>query len=100
MGMEDMVSDYHDYLFHIKGFFIGEAMALANLAGHRDVRVYGRDDVEDWLAMRGYTKISCIYGCSMGGAVVLRFLADGRIGTETWSMAGLPSCSQKSLQGP
>ena len=25
---EDMVSDYHDYLFHIKGFFIGEALAL------------------------------------------------------------------------
>ena len=23
-----MVSDYHDYLFHIKGFFIGEALAL------------------------------------------------------------------------
>ena len=27
-GTEDMVSDYHDYWFHIKGFFIGEAIAL------------------------------------------------------------------------
>ena len=27
-GTEDMVQDYHDYLFHIKGFFIGEALAL------------------------------------------------------------------------
>lgn len=27
-GTEDMVSDYHDYRFHIKGFFIGEALAL------------------------------------------------------------------------
>ena len=27
-GTEDMVSDYHDYWFHIKGFFIGEALAL------------------------------------------------------------------------
>ncbi|MBP0970031.1 MAG: hypothetical protein J5744_07795 [Oscillospiraceae bacterium] len=27
-GTEDMVSDYHDYLFHIKGFFIGEGLAL------------------------------------------------------------------------
>ena len=26
-GTEDMVSDYHDYWFHIKGFFIGEAIA-------------------------------------------------------------------------
>jgi hypothetical protein len=28
-GTEDMVSDYHDYWFHIKGFFIGEGLALA-----------------------------------------------------------------------
>lgn len=27
-GTEDMVSDYHDYRFHVKGFFIGEALAL------------------------------------------------------------------------
>ena len=28
-GTEDMVSDYHDYWFHIKGFFIGEILAFA-----------------------------------------------------------------------
>ena len=28
-GTEDMVRDYHDYCFHIKGFFIGEALACA-----------------------------------------------------------------------
>ena len=27
-GTEDMVKDYHDYWFHIKGFFIGEGLAL------------------------------------------------------------------------
>ena len=27
-GTEDMVSDYHDYLFHLKGFCIGEGLAL------------------------------------------------------------------------
>ena len=27
-GTEDMVKDYHDYWFHIKGFFIGEVLAL------------------------------------------------------------------------
>ena len=27
-GTEDMVSDYHDYGFHLKGFFIGETLAL------------------------------------------------------------------------
>ena len=27
-GTEDMVEEYHNYWFHIKGFFIGEALAL------------------------------------------------------------------------
>ena len=27
-GTEDMVDEYHNYLFHIKGFFIGEVLAL------------------------------------------------------------------------
>ncbi len=27
-GTEDMVDEYHNYLFHIKEFFIGEALAL------------------------------------------------------------------------
>ena len=27
-GTEDMVSDYHDYWFHIKGFWIGEVLAI------------------------------------------------------------------------
>ncbi|MBR3162155.1 MAG: hypothetical protein IKF19_05435 [Bacilli bacterium] len=27
-GTEDMVDEYHNYLFHIKGFFIGETIAL------------------------------------------------------------------------
>ena len=27
-GTEDMKSEYHNYLFHIKGFFIGEGLAL------------------------------------------------------------------------
>lgn len=27
-GTEDMVGEYHNYLFHIKGFFIGELLAL------------------------------------------------------------------------
>ncbi len=34
-GTEDMVDEYHNYLFHIKGFFIGEILALVicSLAG-------------------------------------------------------------------
>jgi pimeloyl-ACP methyl ester carboxylesterase len=32
-----------------------------------------------WLAAHGIKEISGIYGCSMGGAIVTRFLADQRI---------------------
>ena len=34
-GTENMVDEYHNYLFHIKGFFIGESLALiiCSLAG-------------------------------------------------------------------
>lgn len=34
-GTEDMVDEYHNYLFHLKGFFIGEVLALiiCSLAG-------------------------------------------------------------------
>ena len=34
-GTEDMIDEYHNYLFHIKGFFIGECLALiiCSLAG-------------------------------------------------------------------
>lgn len=34
-GTEDMVKEYHNYWFHIKGFFIGEGLALiiCTLAG-------------------------------------------------------------------
>ncbi|MEE3343534.1 MAG: hypothetical protein VZS44_05545 [Bacilli bacterium] len=27
-GTEDIIDEYHNYLFHIKGFFIGEALAI------------------------------------------------------------------------
>ena len=34
-GTEDMIDEYHNYWFHIKGFFIGEILAIAicTLAG-------------------------------------------------------------------
>lgn len=42
----------------------------------------------DWLAGKGITEISCIYGCSMGGAVAARFLADNRIVVQNAVMDG------------
>ena len=40
-------------------------------------------ELEDWLLGKGITEINCIYGCSMGGSVVIRFLADNRVITQT-----------------
>ncbi len=37
------------------------------------------EDLADRLEEKGIDEIACIYGCSMGGAIVTRFLADGRI---------------------
>lgn len=36
-------------------------------------------ELADWLSDQGYSEIACMYGCSMGGSVVIRFLADNRI---------------------
>ncbi len=36
-------------------------------------------ELADWLAEHGIAEISCMYGCSMGGSAVIRFLADGRV---------------------
>ena len=37
------------------------------------------EELADWLILHGHSMISCIYGCSMGGAVVTRFLADRKV---------------------
>ena len=39
-------------------------------------------ELADWLDSHGIKELSCIYGCSMGGSVVTRFLADNRIKTD------------------
>lgn len=39
-------------------------------------------ELAEWLDSHGIKKLSCLYGCSMGGSVVTRFLADNRIQTD------------------
>lgn len=39
-------------------------------------------ELAEWLGSHGIKKLSCIYGCSMGGSIVTRFLADHRIQTD------------------
>ena len=36
-------------------------------------------ELADWLIANGHGEVACIYGCSMGGSVVIRFLADRRV---------------------
>ncbi len=45
-------------------------------------------ELADWLTAQGIAELSCIYGCSMGGAVVARFLADNKIKTGSAVMDG------------
>ena len=37
------------------------------------------EELADWLIAHGHKRVACIYGCSMGGAVVTRFLADRKV---------------------
>lgn len=36
-------------------------------------------ELEDWLQQNGHSEIACICGCSMGGAIINRMLADNRL---------------------
>ena len=36
-------------------------------------------ELANWLLANNHKEAACIYGCSMGGSIVARFLADGRI---------------------
>ncbi len=45
-------------------------------------------DLADWLEANGINNLSCIYGCSMGGSIAARFLADNRIKTFSAVMDG------------
>ena len=37
------------------------------------------EELESWLGAQGISTVECIYGCSMGGAVVTKLLANGKI---------------------
>ena len=40
-------------------------------------------ELENWLIKHDIGTISCIYGCSMGGSVVLKMLANNRVSIDT-----------------
>lgn len=41
------------------------------------------EEMENWLRSNGHDNVRCLYGCSMGGALVMRMLADGVITADT-----------------
>lgn len=45
-------------------------------------------EMADWLIARGQRRVRCLYGCSMGGGVVARMLADGRVRPDCAVMDG------------
>lgn len=44
--------------------------------------------LEDWLISQGITEVACIYGCSMGGSIVLRMLVSGRLSIQSAILDG------------
>lgn len=45
-------------------------------------------ELEKWLMEKGLLEIDCIYGCSMGGAIAARFLADNCVKARSAVMDG------------
>lgn len=45
-------------------------------------------ELSKWLCDNGISEVSCLYGCSMGGSIVARFLADGRVAVRGAVMDG------------
>ena len=45
-------------------------------------------ELEEWLLENGYKSISCIYGCSMGGSIVTKMLADNTVKIHSAVIAG------------
>lgn len=76
--------DYYEYLIPLMENRYH--LVIPALPGYDEERSGDFTSVEDiseelaeWLGMQGYSKIAGIYGCSLGGAIVLRFLADDYI---------------------
>ena len=46
------------------------------------------DEVAAWLVGHGFGHVTCLYGCSMGGAIVARMLAVGKAGADCAVMDG------------
>ena len=40
------------------------------------------EEMEAWLIANGHDRVKCLYGCSMGGALVMRMLANGTVRTD------------------
>lgn len=45
-------------------------------------------ELSDWLAANGLQEAACVYGCSMGGAVAAKLLADNRVKMHSAVMDG------------
>ena len=45
-------------------------------------------ELADWLIRNGYAEVAGIYGCSMGGSVVAKILADGKVRVRSAVMDG------------
>lgn len=46
------------------------------------------DEISEWLITHDYKHVKCLYGCSMGGAIVTRMLAIQKIDTDCAIMDG------------
>ena len=40
-------------------------------------------ELEEWLNLNGLSNVTCLYGCSMGGSIVVRMLANNKVNVQS-----------------
>ena len=71
-GIPYLAADYHLVIPALPGY---DKDRPSDFTSVEDISA----QLAEWLNEHNCSKVSCIYGCSMGGSLVIRFLADGKI---------------------
>ena len=73
--------DYHLVVPVLPGYNLEDASDFISVEGHAA-------EVGDWLVSHGLGKVFAVYGCSMGGSVVLRMAVDNKVQAGHYVMDG------------
>ena len=74
-------SDYHLVIPVLPGYNLDDDSNFVSVEQHAA-------EIGDWLVSHGLTEVHAIYGCSMGGSIVLRMAVDKKVPVSHYIMDG------------